>query len=100
MLSQRNRMRLRNWGRSLAPRPKRCLLCPGDCMDLAQLPGGSQATVLCNHDTKTIERGLYIGVKLEVFRNEADEPNLIVAVGDSRYVLDRRIARAIRVKVL
>ncbi|MDD4277097.1 MAG: FeoA domain-containing protein [Candidatus Cloacimonetes bacterium] len=34
-----------------------------------------------------------------MFRNDLDEPNVIVAVGDSRYVLDRRIAQNIRVRV-
>ncbi len=100
MLSPRNRVRLRNWGRSLAPRPKRCNLCPGDCREMSDLPSGSKAIVLCNHDTRTIERGLYLGARLEIYRNEEDEPNLIVAVQDSRYVLDRRIARSIRVKVV
>lgn len=93
-------MRLRHWGRRFAARPKPCNLCPGDCRELAQVPTGTKATVLCNHDTKTIERGLYLGSRLEVYRNEEDEPNLIVAVNDSRYVLDRRLARSIRVKVL
>ena len=38
-------------------------------------------------------------MRISVFRNEPDEPNLIIAVGDSRYVLDRRIAALIMVRV-
>jgi Fe2+ transport system protein FeoA len=49
---------------------------------------------------KTIERGLYVGSRLSMFRNDSGEPNIIVAAGDARYVLDRRIAREIRVKVM
>lgn len=100
MLSPRNRKRLRNWGSRMLKRPQKCVLCPGTCVQLSDLPSGAQGTVQCNYDTRTIERGLYLGVPLEVYRNESSEPNLIVAVGDSRYVLDRRIAGSIRVKVL
>ncbi len=56
--------------------------------------------VYCNDDIKTIERGLYLGVQVKVMRNDLTEPNLIVAVGDSRYVLDRRVAEHIRVRIV
>jgi Fe2+ transport system protein FeoA len=55
--------------------------------------------IICNHNLKTIERGLYVGMQVSMFRNDHSEPNIIVAVGDARYVLDRRIAKEIRVKV-
>ena len=100
MLSPRNRSRLQRWGQRMMNRQKTCKFCPGDCMPLADLSSGSSATVMCNHDTKTIERGLYMGAKLDIYRNEAGEPNLIVAVNDSRYVLDRRIAGTIMVKMV
>jgi Fe2+ transport system protein FeoA len=67
------------------------------CENLAQALAESTVTITCNNDHKTVERGLYTGVTVKVLRNEADEPNLIVAVGDSRYVLDRRIAHRIKV---
>ncbi len=54
----------------------------------------------CNNDIKTIERGLYHGKKVMSQRNEPGEPNIVVAVGDARYVLDRRIARMIRVRLV
>ncbi|HNX36899.1 MAG TPA: FeoA family protein [Candidatus Cloacimonadota bacterium] len=96
---EHNRQRLRQFGRHFIKRNTSCKLCAGDCLPLAELPSGTVATIQCNHDTKTIERGLYFGARLEVYRNESSEPNLIVAVSDSRYVLDRRIAKGIRVKV-
>lgn len=99
MLNQRNRVRLRQFGRRMMGKRQGCSVCNGDCMPLSELPTGSNAIVLRNHDTRTIERGLYDGASLEVYRNELTEPNLIVAVQDSRYVLDRRIARMIRVRV-
>lgn len=65
--------------------------------DLSQVAAETSVAIACNNDHKTVERGLYDGVQVKVLRNEADEPNLIIAVGDARYVLDRRIARRIKV---
>ena len=67
------------------------------CEDLAQAEAETIVTITSNNDHKTVERGLCTGVKIKVLRNELDEPNLIVAVGDARYVLDRRIARRIKI---
>jgi Fe2+ transport system protein FeoA len=39
-----------------------------------------------------------MGMKISMFRNDENEPNVIVAVGDARYVLDRRIAMDIKVR--
>lgn len=92
-------MRIRNWGRQLF-RSQRSCSCPrGDCLPLADLTEGTHGTVFCNNDLRTIERGIYVGARISIFRNEEEEPNLVVAVGDARYVLDRRIAREIRVRV-
>jgi Fe2+ transport system protein FeoA len=66
---------------------------------MSELGEGISGTVSCNNDIRTIERGIYIGVKIQIFRNEADEPNIIISVGDARYVLDRRIAKSIRICV-
>jgi Fe2+ transport system protein FeoA len=66
---------------------------------MSELGEGISGTVSCNNDIRTIERGIYIGAKIQIFRNEADEPNIIISVGDARYVLDRRIAKSIRICV-
>jgi len=67
---------------------------------LADLPKGEKAVITCNKHLLIIERGLYLGMSLTMQRNDSDEPNVIVAVGDARYVLDRRIAAEIRVKIV
>jgi len=100
MLSNRNRMRLRRYGRRLFMRPRACHCSRGDCITLEKLGEGLNARVTCNNDLRTIERGLYHGVEVSVMRNAEGEPNIVVAVGDSRYVLDRRIASLIRVRVI
>jgi len=66
---------------------------------MSELTEGVTGTVYCNDDLRTIERGIYVGARIMIFRNESEEPNIIVSVGDSRYVLDRRIAMHIRVRV-
>lgn len=68
------------------------------CEVLTDAATDSEVCITCNDDHKTVERGLYRGVRIRLIRNETDEPNIIVAVGDARYVLDRRIARKIRVR--
>ena len=100
MLSKRDRVRLRQFGRRFGSRPKTCHCHSGDCISLADLEPGVEALITCHNDLKTIERGLYHGKRVMVQRNESGEPNLVVAVGDARYVLDRRVARMIRVKVV
>ena len=72
-----------------------CTAC-SDCLANAQ--EGRVVVIACNSDHKTMERGIYTGVEVKVLRNECKEPNLIVAVGDARYVLDRRIAKRIKVR--
>ncbi|MBW6514892.1 MAG: ferrous iron transport protein A [Candidatus Syntrophosphaera sp.] len=100
MLSHRNRVRLRRFGRRLINRPQRCQCLVGDCISLADLTPGREAVITCNTDIKTIERGLYSGKRVSAFRNDTDEPNIVIAVGDARYVMDRRVARQIRVRVV
>ena len=100
MLSNRNRARLRHWGRILSGH-RRPGACPrGDCLPLNAIPEGTQVIITRNQHLPTIERGICHGVQVTMFRNDPSQPNVIVAVGDARYVLDRRIAREIRGRVL
>ena len=80
-------------------RPRSCQCRSGECTSLAELCAGRLAFVTCNNDIKTIERGLYHGQRVSILRNEPGEPNIVVAVGEARYALDRRIAALIRVRV-
>lgn len=100
MLSDRHRARLRRIGRKLFMRPQACRCHRGDCVSLAELSEGKSAVITCNSDLATLERGLYHGMTITAFRNQPEEPNIVVAVGDARYVLDRRLALIIRVRLL
>jgi len=100
MLSNRNRVRLRHWGRMLGGRRRQCPCPQGDCLPLNAIPEGTQVIITRNQHLPTIERGICQGVQVTMFRNDSSQPNVIVAVGDARYVLDRRIAREIRGRVI
>lgn len=91
--------RFRPFGKGLGRGRQACVCPSGQCIPMSEVTEGSEGIVSCNNDLRTIERGIYSGAKISIFRNEKDEPNIIVAVGDARYVLDRRIAETIRVKV-
>ena len=99
MLSRRNRVRIRGWSRKFSGRKRHGLCKAGQCITLDQLPEGNSAIVIHNNNLKIIERGLYIGALITMFRNNF-ENNVVVAVGDARYVIDRRIAGTIKVKVV
>lgn len=93
------RRRMKQWGNRFFQSRRHCPCQRGDCLPLSQLTEGKSGIVYCNNDLRTIERGIYLGAKISIFRNELQEPNIIIAVGDARYVLDRRIADFIRVRV-
>jgi len=99
MLSGRSRVRIRRFGRMLMNQKPACRRLSGECITLDQVPDARSATIYCNNDLHTIERGLCLGAQVYVMRNESNEPNMIVAVGDARYVLDRRSAHKIRVRL-
>ena len=99
MLSRRNRVRIRSWGRKFSGRKRHGVYKAGQCITLDQLPEGNSAIVIHNKNLKIMERGLYIGALITMFRNDF-ENNVVVAVGDARYAIDRRIAGTIKVKVV
>ena len=99
MVSRQNRVRIRSWGRKFSGRKRHGVCKAGQCIPLDQLPEGNSAIVIHNNNLKIIERGLYIGALITMFRNNF-ENNVVVAVGDARYVIDRRIAGTIKVKVV
>ena len=59
---------------------------------------GIKYIVKFNPDKKTIEMGIYAGSIISVQKNEFDDPNIIVAVGETRYIIPRKIAEQILIK--
>ena len=65
--------------------------------ELSNIEEGNEVIIICNHDLKLIEMGLYVGSRIKIMRNSSSDPNIIIAVGESRYSLSREIAKEILV---
>ncbi|MGI6199073.1 MAG: FeoA family protein [Candidatus Cloacimonadaceae bacterium] len=100
MNSNKHRNRQRRSRARLFFNPKPCPCERGECVALKELQEDQSAVITRNGNLATLERGLNQGMKITMFRNEPNEPNLIIAVGDARYVLDRRLAAMIMVRVI
>jgi Fe2+ transport system protein FeoA len=62
------------------------------------LPDDAAATIEHNPDVKSREMGLFPGAVVRMLRNRAGERALVIAVGDARLLLARRIAQRIRLQ--
>jgi len=54
--------------------------------------------VVSNPDKKTMEMGLFRGAPVSVVKNSPGDPNMVVAVGRSRYMISRTTAETIAVR--
>ena len=54
--------------------------------------------ITCNPDRKTMEMGVYVGGVVTVQKNDPAEPNIVIGVGDSRYIIPRTLASRILIK--
>ncbi|HHE37312.1 MAG TPA: ferrous iron transport protein A [Candidatus Cloacimonetes bacterium] len=59
---------------------------------------GKKYVVISNPDKKTVEMGIFAGSMIEVQKNERSEPNIIVGVGESRYIIPRDLAEQILIR--
>ncbi|MCD4829466.1 MAG: ferrous iron transport protein A [Candidatus Cloacimonetes bacterium] len=64
---------------------------------LSDCPEKARVRVVSNPDRQTLELGIYPGSLVKVFKNHLGDPNLVVGIGDSRFILDRSLARNIKV---
>jgi len=59
---------------------------------------GIPCIVVENPDKKTVEMGIYVGNTVVVQKNDRNEPNIVVAVGESRYIIPRDLAKRILIR--
>jgi len=78
----------------------RCHKCPKERskINLNDAEENYNFIVLSNPDKKTMEMGIYKNSVIYVQRNDQNEPNIVVGVGESRYIIPRDIAKNIIVK--
>lgn len=65
---------------------------------LNELRPGCGGIIMSNPDHRTVELGLFSGARIRVEHNDLDEPNMVVAVGESRYAIPKVTAGHILVR--
>lgn len=54
--------------------------------------------VVSNQDRKSLEMGLFTGALVVVIKNRPRDANMLVAAGESRYIIDKEAAVKIQVR--
>jgi Fe2+ transport system protein FeoA len=65
---------------------------------LSDFADGADVVVLSNSDRKTLEIGLFSGALVHVIKNRADDASMVVAAGESRYIISKEAAQKIQVR--
>lgn len=71
------------------------ICCAHPLSDFAQ---GANVVVVSNSDRKTLEMGLFTGAVVTVIKNRAADANMVVAAGESRYIIAKETAGKIQVR--
>ena len=67
-------------------------------MNLSEAEIGKKYLILFNPDIKTMEMGIYRGNMITVHKNEEGNPNIVVGVGETRYIIPCELAQRILIK--
>ena len=65
------------------------------CINLDEAEIGRRYRVMTNPDKKTMEMGIYHTSVITVHKKEESNPNIVVGVGESRYIIPRNLAKRI-----
>ena len=65
---------------------------------LSDFAQGADVVVISNSDRKTLEMGLFVGAVVHVMKNRSKDANMVVAVGESRYIISKETAQKIQVR--
>ncbi|MEI7851798.1 MAG: FeoA family protein [Kiritimatiellales bacterium] len=71
------------------------LCCAHPLSDFAQ---GADVVVISNSDRKTLEMGLFTGALVHVMKNRPGDTSMVVAAGESRYIISKEAAAKIQVR--
>jgi Fe2+ transport system protein FeoA len=71
------------------------LCCAHPLSDFAQ---GADVVVISNGDRKTLEMGLFSGALVHVMKNRPGDSSMVVAAGESRYIISKEAAAKIQVR--
>jgi len=79
-------------------RPKQRCRRRGYRFPLSEAEVGRRYSIILNPDKKTIEMGIFNGSIITVHKNEFSDQNIVVGVGNSRYIIPKTIAEKIIVQ--
>lgn len=65
---------------------------------LSDFAQGADVTVVANRDRKTLEMGLFTGAAVHVLQNRPADANMVIAAGESRYIISKESAAKIKVR--
>ena len=68
------------------------------CISLNDTMENKKYLIMTNPDKKTNEMGMHAGAIVTIIKNHETDSNLIVAIGDARYIIPRDLAKEISVK--
>ncbi len=71
------------------------ICCAHPLSDFAQ---GANVVVVSNKDRKTLEMGLFSGALVTVLKNRPMDANMLIAAGESRYIIAKDSAAKIQVR--
>ena len=71
------------------------ICCAHPLSDFAQ---GAHVVVISNSNKKTLEMGLFTGALVTVMKNRPTDANMVVATGESRYIIAKAAAAEIQVR--
>lgn len=71
------------------------ICCAHPLSDFAQ---EADVVVVSNSDIKTLEMGLFKGTLVHVMQNRPNDANMVVAAGESRYIISKEAAAKIQVR--
>ena len=69
--------------------------CKGQKFSLSAAEVGERHCIVLNPDKKTVEMGIFNGSVITVHKNESTDQNIVVGVGNSRYIIPKTIAEQI-----
>jgi len=76
----------------------KCIEQKSISMPLATTEIDQDYLIVCNPFPKYFEMGLSHGSNIHIIKNNTSDRNLIIGVGESRYIISRNIAKQILVR--
>jgi len=68
------------------------------CISLSEAVEDQKYIIIFNPDKQTIEMGITPSSMIFIHKNNPNETNMVIGVGETRFIISRKSAEAIKVK--